>query len=197
MALENLAKKYPRNIGLTGGGDKVQVRFMGPPDRDAILRFARNLPEEDLLFLRTDITNPETVDEWIANIERGLSATLVAYSGDTLAGYASVHRNPARWTRRVGEIRVNVGPLFRSKGLGRNLTAQIVDVARALDLKKLTANMTADQAGARAAFRRLGFKPEAMLADYVEDRDGKPRDLMIMSYDLDGLTDRMDEPVHV
>src|SRR4030095_1453317 len=84
MALENLAKKYPRNIGLTGGGDKVQVRFMGPPDRDAILRFARNLPEEDLLFLRTDITNPETVDEWIANIERGLSATLVAYSGDTL-----------------------------------------------------------------------------------------------------------------
>jgi len=48
-----------------------------------------------------------------------------------------------------------------------------------------------------AAFRRLGFKPEALLADYVEERNGRSRDLMIMSYDLDGLTDRMDEPLHV
>src|SRR5262245_3891112 len=197
MAIEDLAKRYPRNIALTGSGDNVKVRFMGPLDRDAILRFARNLPEEDLLFLRTDITSPEAVDEWIANLERGLSTSLVAYSGDALAGYASVHRNPARWTRRVGEIRVNVAPTFRSKGLGRNLAAEIVDVARALGLKKLTANMTADQPGARAAFRRLGFKPEAMLADYVEDRNGRPRDLLIMSYELDGLTDRMDEPLQV
>ena len=64
-------------------------------------------------------------------------------------------------------------------------------------LKKLTANMTTDQRGAQAAFRRLGFVPEAVLADYVEDRKGRLHDLVIMCYDIDGLTDRMAEPLRV
>ena len=50
---------------------------------------------------------------------------------------------------------------------------------------------------AQAAFRRLGFVPEALLADYVEDRNGVSRDLVIMSYDVDGLTGQMDEPLSV
>ena len=81
--------------------------------------------------------------------------------------------------------------------MGRSLTSQIFDVARHLGLKKLMANMTVDQPGAQAAFRRLGFVPEALLADYVEDRDGTPRDLVIMSYDVDGHSDHVDEPLRV
>jgi L-amino acid N-acyltransferase YncA len=144
-----------------------------------------------------DLTEPSVVDEWVENLDRGLSTSLLAYHDGRLAGYATVHVNPARWTRRVGEIRVNAGPGYRGKGLGRNLTAQIFDVARALSLKKLMANMTADQPGAQAAFRRLGFVPEAVLADYVEDRNGVSRDMVIMCYDVDGLTEQMDEPLRV
>ena len=73
----------------------------------------------------------------------------------------------------------------------------IFDLARSLGLKKLTAHMTTDQRGAQAAFRRLGFVPEALLADYAEDRKGISRDLVIMSYDVEGLTDRVDEPLHI
>lgn len=47
------------------------------------------------------------------------------------------------------------------------------------------------------AFRRLGFVPEALLADYVEDRHGTPRDLVIMSYDIDGHTDQVAEPLRL
>ena len=64
-------------------------------------------------------------------------------------------------------------------------------------LKKLIANMTTDQQGAQAAFRRLGFVPEALLADYVEDANGTARDMVIMSYDVEGHSDQMDEPVRV
>jgi hypothetical protein len=39
--------------------------------------------------------------------------------------------------------------------------------------------------------------PEALLADYVEDRNGVSRDLVIMSYDIDGHSDQMAEPVRV
>jgi RimJ/RimL family protein N-acetyltransferase len=57
--------------------------------------------------------------------------------------------------------------------------------------------MTADQHGAQAAFRRLGFVPEAMLADYVEDRNGVSRDLVIMSYDIEGHLDQVADIVKI
>ncbi len=196
MTLEELAARYPLRIALTDG-HQVELRPMRPGDRDAILAFASALPEEDLLFLRVDLTDPAVVDEWVANLGSGLSASLIALDGESVVGYASVHRSPARWTRRVGEIRVNVGPRYRSRGLGKNLTAQIFDVARALGLKKLSAQMTPDQAGARAAFKRLGFVAEALLADFVEDRRGRPRDLIIMTYDVEGLSDRVEQPLRI
>ncbi len=187
---------YPRELKLPDG-DEVSINLFTRDDKDAVLAFARSLPEEDLLFLRVDLTQEDVVDDWIANVESNNSTTIVAYSGDNLVGYATVHRSPARWTRRVGEIRVNVAASHRGKGLGRNLTAQIFDISRGLELRKLMANMTTDQHSAQAAFRRLGFVPEALLADYVEDRNGVSRDLVIMSYDVDGLTGQMDEPLSV
>ncbi len=196
MAIEQLSEQFPRDIKLNDGRG-VQLRLMSADDRDAILGFARGLPEEDLLFLRLDVTQGDVVDDWIANLASGNSTSLVAYDDGVLVGYATVHRNQAPWTRRVGEIRVNVGPDYRGKGLGRNLTSQIFDIARAQGLKKVMANMTSDQPGAQAAFRRLGFVPEAVLADYVEDRNGLSRDLVIMSYDVAGHSDQMDEPLTV
>jgi hypothetical protein len=49
--------------------------------------------------------------------------------------------------------------------------------------------MTPDQKGARATFERLGFRPEALLADFVMDREGKPRDLLLMTHDVAGFSD--------
>lgn len=196
MSANVLADQYPKTVTLPSG-PKVELRRMTAQDRDAVLGFARGLPQEDLLFLRVNLTEPAVVDEWLKNVEAGYSTTLVAYDDSGLIGYATVHRNPAPWTRRVGEIRVNVSPGYRSKGLGRVLISQIFDVARGLGLAKLVANMTADQHGAQAAFRRLGFVPEAVLADYVEDRNGRLRDLVIMTYDIEGHTDRVADPLRV
>ena len=194
MANETPSERYPKTITLPEGPE-VEVRLMTVADRDAVLAFARALPQEDLLFLRVDLTEPAVVDQWIRNLEEGLSTTLVAFDQTGLVGYATVHRNPAPWTRRVGEIRVNVSPDYRGRGLGRVLTSHIFDLARGLGLAKLVANMTADQPGAQAAFRRLGFVPEAVLADYVEDRLGRLRDLVIMTYDIEGHLDRLAEPL--
>jgi len=196
MSSDAMTSHYPRTISLPDG-QSVQMRLMTATDREAMLAFARGLPQEDLLFLRVDITDPEVVDEWIHNIRGGLSTTLLASDAQGVVGYATVHRNRAPWTRGVGELRVNVGAAYRARGLGRILTAQIFDLARGLGLRKLMANMTTDQPGAQAAFRRLGFIPEALLADYVEDRNGTPRDLVMMSYDIGGHTDHVAEPLRI
>ena len=194
MSLEKVAAQYPRAVTLASGA-KIELRLMTARDRDAVLAFARGLPQEDLLFLRVDLTEPDVVDDWVARTVKGQSTTLVAYDQSKLVGYATVHRETAPWTRRIGEIRVNVGPTYRGQGLGRVLTSNIFDVAHLLGLRKLVAHMTVDQHGAQAAFRSLGFVPEALLADFVEDRNGRVRDLVIMSHDVDGLNEFVSAPL--
>jgi L-amino acid N-acyltransferase YncA len=168
-------------------GRQVTLRLMKASDREQILTFARSLPPDDLLFLRTDITEPAIVDQWILDLERANSITVLAESERELAGYATLHLEQARWTRRVGEIRVQVAPAFRGQGLGRRLTQEIFHLGQSRHIKKMAAMMTPDQTGARTAFEKLGFQVEALLQDWVVDRGGRPRDLLIMSYDLEGL----------
>jgi L-amino acid N-acyltransferase YncA len=181
---------YARELKLSDGR-RVSLRLMEAADKQRVLSFARSLPPDDLLFLRTDITEPALVDEWIGNLEKGTTVTVLADVDGELAGYASLHLEQARWTRRVGEIRVQVAVAYRGAGLGRQLTAQIFRLGQIRGLKKMAAMMTPDQAGARAAFEKIGFSVEALLQDWVVDRKGRPRDLLIMSHDLEGLSDQV------
>jgi ribosomal protein S18 acetylase RimI-like enzyme len=189
MATAN-SGSYPIKVKLRDGREAT-VRIMEPSDRDAILKFAAKLPGDDLLFLRTDITDKEVIKGWVDNVKSGNTVTLLAEIDGDLAAYASVHVDSARWTRRVGEIRVLASPRARGLGLGRRLTNEIFQVAKSLGLKKLTAQMTPDQTSARSAFERLGFQVEAILTDWVEDRTGHPRDLLIMTHDVTGFSDHI------
>jgi L-amino acid N-acyltransferase YncA len=197
-----IRNRYPRNIELDeslgtpgpsflrvrpGGTPQlrpVPIRLMGAPDRDSILVFARHLPQEDLLFLRTDITQPAIVDEWLKSIENGSTVTLLAEPDGTLEGYASLHLNSARWIRKIGEIAINVAPEWQSRGLGEALCAEMVSLAGILELKKITAQMVTEHKNARAMFERLGFRTQTFLPDWVEDHEGRSRDLLLMAYDL-------------
>jgi L-amino acid N-acyltransferase YncA len=181
---------YTKELKLSDGR-RVSLRLMQAADKQRILSFAQSLPPDDLLFLRTDITEPALVDEWIGNLEKYTTVTVLAEVDGELAGYASLHLEQARWTRRVGEIRVQVGVPYRGVGLGRQLAGQIFRLGQARGLKKMSAMMTPDQVGARAAFEKIGFSIEALLQDWVVDRKGQPRDLLIMSHDLQGLSDHV------
>jgi L-amino acid N-acyltransferase YncA len=154
--------------------------------------FALALPGNDLLFLRRNITDRAAVTDWARQVESGEAITLLAMDGETLAGYATLNFNRATWMRHLGEIRLLTATTHRGTGVGRALAGEIFAIARDAGLKKLTAQMTLDQAGARATFERLGFKPEALLTDWVIDSAGRTRDLLVMAYDLQGLTDTID-----
>jgi len=183
-------RPYPTQLKLQGDR-AVKLRLMEANDLDKMLDFSANLPADDLLFLRTDITDRNVVKQWIDNIKHGHTVTLLAEIDGEIAAYASVHMDQARWTRRVGEIRINASSRFRGLGLGRRLAAEIFDLARSLGLKKITAQMTTDQTAARAAFERLGFQVEAVLTDWVEDRSGRSRDLLILTFDVAGFHDHI------
>lgn len=185
-------RTYPRQVALADGREAT-FRLMTPSDRNAMLEVARALPLDDLLFLRMDITQPRAIEEWIANIEAGKTITVMAEIEGALLGYASIHVNEALWTRHVGELRIIILPKFRRLSLGRRLAQEVFAIAKNLGLKKITAQMTPDQAAARATFERLGFRAEALLADYVVDLKGRTRDLLIMSYDVAGFHDTAED----
>jgi RimJ/RimL family protein N-acetyltransferase len=176
--LVDVRARYPSTV-LMRNGHSAQLRLMERGDADAVLAFARSLPEDDLLFLRWDITRPEIVDEWVTEIEAGRIITLLALTDDELLGTGDLYHNETNWTRHLGEIRLLLSPGARGSGLGRILADEIYEIAKLLGLRMLTAQMTMDQHGAQAIFRRLGFQREAVLFDYVVDKDGTTRDLLV------------------
>jgi L-amino acid N-acyltransferase YncA len=182
------ARTYPQTVTLRDG-TPVTFRLMTAADASRIGTFARSLPEDDLLFLRMDITDPGAVALWVRNLEAGLATTVIAEVNGETAGYASLVQNRVAWQRHLGEIRTQVGPAHRSRGLGRALAGEIFSIGRERGLRKIVAQMTTDQKGAIATFERLGFKPEALLQDFVVDHAGRTRDLVVMAYDVTGLTE--------
>ena len=160
------------------------LRLMTPADAGPIAAFARSLPEDDLLFLRMDITDPEAVAHWMRNLEAGLTTTVIAEAGGGIAGYAALVQNRVGWQRHLGEIRTQVALRFRSQGLGRALAGEIFSLARGRGLRKIVAQMTPDQKGAMATFERLGFRPEALLQEHVKDQHGRKHDLLILAHDV-------------
>ena len=181
----NLHARYPVTWNLADGRE-VELHRLTRSNRSAFLQFARALPHDDLLFLREDISSSAVVDGLVRNVEEGIDFALVAESGGRVVGYASLHGEPMRWTRNVGEVRVIVDGDYRASGLGGRLVRDVIDAAPNFGSRKITAQMTVDQGGARAAFERLGFKEEATLHGWVTDRRGLPRDLLIMSLNLAG-----------
>jgi L-amino acid N-acyltransferase YncA len=160
----------------------VLVRPLETGDRMAMVKFAQSLPEDDLLFLQRDITQPAEVDWWIAEALAGRLLTLVAWEDEEVVGYATCERGSLRWTRHVAELRVVVAEAARGIGIGRLLLELVFEMALSEGVTKVIARMTKDQTGAQRLFRRLGFEEEAILRDHAMGADGLTHDLLVLSY---------------
>lgn len=183
-----ILESYPREIKV-GDNRTVALRLMEKSDRDRIVNFARALAPGDLLFLRRDITDPKVVDEWVREIERGRTVTVLAEKDNELLAYASLLLHETFWGRHMGEIRVLVRSDYRGLGLGLQLASDVFAIAKDAGIEKVIARMTTEQKRTRARLERLGFEQEALLRGFALDREGKRRDLVIMSAGVGRLTD--------
>lgn len=174
---------YPRIVPLEEGA--AVFRWMTPADRQKVLDFARSLPENDLLFLRNDITREAVVDEWLASIADGRCVTLLAEAEGRLLGYGSVHHHKSLWTRHLGELMMLVGSEHRGRGIGGRLARELMEIARGLELQKIWVQMMSNFHSAQTLFHHLGFIPEAMFHDFVIDGVGRTHNLLIMSREVE------------
>ena len=172
-------------------GRTIRLQYMTPDDGAALLEFARSVPRHDLLFLRTDITTVEGVNEWVDGVLQGQMGVILAYDDTRLLGFSSVTRNPTSWARHIAELSVVVGPEARHHGFGLRLTEEAFRAAEDLAVMRMVARMTLDQAGAIDLFRGLGFVPMAILPDQVIDQDGKRYDLLMMHQDIEHFAETL------
>lgn len=187
METTELKREYPRVLKAKGG-ISVKLQRLTPQDLDRVLAFARALDEDDVLFLRVDLTRPEAIERIIQDQSQNRRVTLLATSDGEVVGYGSLGRRELDWMRHLGEIRVIVSSKARGQGLGASIAKELMAVAHELGMTKVVAQMVREQEGARRLFEHLGFSAEALLTDWVIDRRGRTRDLVVMSHDVTSLT---------
>lgn len=180
------ARQYPWTTEI--GGNAITMRMMTPDDIDDLLAFVQSLPPDDLLFLSIDLTRQEAAEQWARYVGTGRIKTILLERNGELVGHGSLGHNELVWTRHLGEIQLLVSPDLRGQGLGSLLANEVFLLAKELGLKKIVARMASEQHGAIQVFERLGFRAEALLADYVIDREDRTHDLIVMSYDVTGFT---------
>ena len=178
-------RSYPWTTAVKG--QDVTLKLMTPADRDGILAFARALPEDDLLFMSTDITQPEAVDFYMLSLHAGRVHGILAECDGKIVGYCNLLINELTWTRHLGEIQLMIAPEYRGRGLGHMLAGEIFVIAQDHGLQKVVARMAREQRGAIQVFEKMGFHAEALLADFVIDRRDRTHDLIVMTYDVTGL----------
>jgi L-amino acid N-acyltransferase YncA len=160
----------------------LKLRPFTKDHREAMLEFSQELPPNDLLFLRRDITVPAKVDSWIRETDEGVVITAVAFEDDQIVGYATFDRGRARWTHHVAEIQVVVAESVRGLGIGRLLLELTFELALAAGVSKVFGRMTPNQTQSIKLFEEMGFEHEATLHDHAIGIHGCLHDLLVYSY---------------
>ena len=160
-------------------------------DADALHAFFCSIPEEDLLFLRRDVTDRQVIESWAQDVATEQTYTLLAERDGRVVGEASIHRSRVPWTAHVGEVRVVVDAEHRQLGLGSALVQAIFLEALERGVEKLIAEMTPDQKGAISVFQKLGFRVEGLFQAHVRDRQGQKHDLVVMAHEVHAGNDQL------
>jgi len=161
-------REYPKSVTLKDGRS-VALRPLACEDFGRLHEFFVALPQEDRIFLRHDVTDPEVVRKWTDGLDLNRVFPLVALDGEKIVADGTLHTSAYGWTRHVGQLRLVTARSHRHQGLGALIARELVDIARERNLEKLQAQVIEDDAGALKMLDAVGFKQVAVLKDTVKD----------------------------
>lgn len=168
-------------------GAVVVIRPMTADDLERSLKFFRSLSDRDRAYLRSDVTRRNVVEERIRAMASGRVRRLVALVGSRIVADASLETESPGWKEHVAEMRLIVARGYRRKGLGALMAHELFSMAAEAQVEEIIVKMMRPQKAARAIFRKLGFREETLLPDYVKDSSGRRQDMILMRCDLGAL----------
>jgi L-amino acid N-acyltransferase YncA len=171
---------FPRKVQLRNSL-AAELRPMGQGDKDKLLEFFLQIPEDDRYFLKDDVTSANVLESWAVNLDYDRALPLLAWNGDDIVGDAVLIRSRTGARSHIGQVRVVVHPAWRNRGLGSAMIRQLCDIAADAELEKVIMEAVADrEQEAITAAERLGFLRSAVLPDYFLDQRGHRHDLVVM-----------------
>ncbi|TMP99260.1 MAG: GNAT family N-acetyltransferase [Verrucomicrobia bacterium] len=182
--LESILEEYPKEITLKDGV-KYLLRPLKPSDENVFHEFFLAVPEQERMFIKHRVTEPDVIRDWCQNIDLGRNLPLLALAGDRIIGDATLHQQLGGWKRHIGRVSVLVHPQYRGRGLAKALVIEITEIARNIGLEKLEAEFIGGQETAIKMFGLLGFATLVRLPDYVRDMKAISHDYVLMGLGLE------------
>jgi L-amino acid N-acyltransferase YncA len=181
-----MIKDYPKAI-VTKDGASVLLRPATKSDEEALNKFFSEIPEEEQWFLREELTDPELLRRWLDKVDYDQILPIVAVREDDgqIIANLRLYRSQYKSLRHLGHIRIMVSPAYRHLKVGSWMILDSIKLAMDLGMEKVVAEFIAGkEEPAINAARKMDFHQEAILKDYVKDREGNNRDLIIMVRNL-------------
>ncbi|MDA1276961.1 MAG: GNAT family N-acetyltransferase [Verrucomicrobia bacterium] len=178
-----LLEAFPKKFQLKDSF-ACQVRPLKAGDETAFHEFFMEVPDQERMFIKHRVTEPEIIKEWCEKIDYGRNLPLLAFYEKRVIGAATLHQQLGGWKRHIGRVSVLVHAKYRGRGLARALVNQIVDLARHIGLDKVEAEFIGEQEAAIKMFALLGFSNLIRLPDYVKDMQAISHDYVLMGLDL-------------
>jgi len=174
-------------------GTEVVIRELTLDDLEKSLAFFSQLPKEDRVYLRVDVTKPENVEQRIKRMKIDNVHRLIAVSGDRIVADGALELETEEWEQHMAELRLIVAHDFQRKGLGLLMARELFTLAASKNVEEVVARFMAPQKAARSVLEKLGFHQDTVLHDYVRDIDGNKRDLVLMRCDLKSLWEKLED----
>lgn len=168
-------------------GTKITIRKLYDKDLDKLMKFYSALPPEDRKYLRIDVTDRKIVEKRIKLTETGSVIRITALFEDEIIADGALELSAEEWRKHQGELRVIVARSFQNKGLGMILVRELYFIAVEKRVELVVVKMMRPQIAAQRIFRKLGFREELLIPDYVLDQTGKKQDLIVMTCNIKEL----------
>jgi RimJ/RimL family protein N-acetyltransferase len=180
-----------KKIEVLKDGSRVIVRNLRLDDLDELMKFYRSLPDEDRIYLKVDVTKRKVVRQRISLMETGNTFRIIAEQRGHIVADGALDLSE-EWGKVQGELRVIVTSDFQRKGLGTIMTRELYFIALKKNIEKIVAKIMKPQKAAQSICRKLGFRREAVMRDYVKDQEGEPQDFVIMTIDTKKLWEELE-----
>jgi GNAT superfamily N-acetyltransferase len=183
MSIELALQKFPKEIRLKDGS-RCKSRPLRKDDEKSFHEFFLSVPDQERMFIKHRVTEPEVIQDWCRNIDLGRNLPLLAVLNGKIIGGATLHQQLGGWKRHIGRVSVLVHPQHRGRGVARAMIAEIIEIARNIGLEKVEAEFIGEQEAAIKMFALLGFSNLLRLENYVKDMQALSHDYVLMGLEL-------------
>lgn len=176
-------REYPVELVLRDK-TKVFVRPLVEEDLKVVHQFFMQIPREDLLIYKDDVSNWESLENWFMNSNYEKVVELVTFNKDEVVAKGTLHTQGLYWPH-AAEVKLVIHPEYRGKGLGSQMFNLLLYEGLKHHFQKIIVRYIPDNLSFMKILGHYGFEPETVLSYYVTDEvTNEQKDLVIASYDL-------------